>query len=559
MKKALQISIAQSLFTIEEDAYTALNIYLDSIRSHFAKTEGKNEIISDIEARIAEQFTETGHTIITKEDVDQVIGIMGKVEDFGDEEAPFSSPQTDKAPQKKLYRSTDDVIVGGVCAGLAAYLGIEVVWVRIIFLILLFFTGFGVGLYLVFWILVPEARTASQKLEMTGNPVNLESLSENVKDKVNTFTKENRSRIEQILAIPFDFLKRITPLFWPVVCVITGCLLTIGAILGIIGMSLAVPFFHYLPNRLTDFPIAEIFPGAMGYILLSSVYIVCFIPILLILILGISILKRKNILQFKVGVVLFIIWIVALVTAGGNTLKSYLNYNDVIGRLPEYAFLNEEQIPLTNKDIHQLTVTSGLHVNIFQGNETKLTFMGRRKELNRLSIDSQESNLSLGIKNYTRQCIFCDREPFTLMLTVPSLDQIRAYDGSHVETGEFTLTTPFSIDLGQGADSSLIIHTPEINASLKNGAFLNLSGTASGSTLSAEYGSSLQADNFKTNSAKVLTEFGSSATINASEELNATAENDSIIIYTGNPNMNRNEKTGGKIQSIHELSTQEGE
>jgi len=193
MKKALHISLGQTLFALEDDAYEKLNHYLEGIRTHFANTVGADEILADIESRIAEQFLETKKAILGIIDVDAVIASMGAVSDFGEESAKEKSSSghehSSKSHFKKLYRHPDDVLLGGVASGLASYLNLPTLWVRIAFIVFIVTTGFGILIYIMLWIIVPKARTPSQKLEMAGNKITLETISESVKKKIEEVKK----------------------------------------------------------------------------------------------------------------------------------------------------------------------------------------------------------------------------------------------------------------------------------------------------------------------------------------------------------------------------------
>ncbi len=189
MKKTLTANISGTVFHIEEDAYDQLNRYLANIRSKFSGSAGADEIISDIEARIAELFSErlVGRQVVTITDVEHVIAVMGQPEDYvGDEGgqgagagagtgaagAPSTGPRT-----RRLFRNPEDKWVGGVLGGMAAYFNTDPLWFRIAFIL---FVIFGVGspilIYLILWILVPEASTPAERLMMEGEPVTVDNL-----------------------------------------------------------------------------------------------------------------------------------------------------------------------------------------------------------------------------------------------------------------------------------------------------------------------------------------------------------------------------------------------
>ena len=194
MKKTFSINLNGIVFNIDEDAYDKLHLYLSSIERHFSKEEERKEIIVDIEARLAEIFSgkiKPTKQVINVDDVDDVIRMMGQPGDFADEESE-EIPKEDPLYHKKyrrMYRDPDSRVIGGVCSGLSAYFGIDPVFLRLIFLIAFF--GFGVGLliYLILWIVLPEARTTAQKLEMRGEKVNVSNIGNFVKDEFNNMKR----------------------------------------------------------------------------------------------------------------------------------------------------------------------------------------------------------------------------------------------------------------------------------------------------------------------------------------------------------------------------------
>ena len=182
MNKTVNINLAGIFFHIDEDAYLKLQRYLEAIKRSFTDSQGRSEIIADIEARIGELFSEriqNEKQVVGIKLVDEVITIMGQPEDYlvDDEifeDEPRAKTTYSSRPTKKLYRDTDNSYIGGVAAGLSHYFGIESIWMRIIWLILAIGSGGTfIFIYLIFWALVPEARTTAEKLTMTGDPVNI--------------------------------------------------------------------------------------------------------------------------------------------------------------------------------------------------------------------------------------------------------------------------------------------------------------------------------------------------------------------------------------------------
>lgn len=178
MKKTCTVNIHGVVFNIDEDAYELLSSYIKSIKQQFANESEQNEVMADIEERIAELFKErvtASYGVITLADVKHVISVMGNPSDFSD------NTESQERGTRKFYRNGDDKVLGGVCSGLAVYLNTESWVIRLILILLLLFAGTGLLVYLILWIIVPEAVTPSQKLEMQGKPVTLENLMNSAK------------------------------------------------------------------------------------------------------------------------------------------------------------------------------------------------------------------------------------------------------------------------------------------------------------------------------------------------------------------------------------------
>lgn len=182
MKKTYNINLAGYAFVIDEDAYDILDSYLSTL-GQICEKSGQKETAADIEQRIAEIFMEefqeeTGRRILTLVDVESVIKRMGPPGEIVDVEvAPVGGPAVPPPmpsakvtfSEKRLYRDIDHKVLGGVCAGLAWYLGIDVVWVRIIMVALAFLSGSTMALiYIVLWIAVPAAKSPYEKMQMMG-------------------------------------------------------------------------------------------------------------------------------------------------------------------------------------------------------------------------------------------------------------------------------------------------------------------------------------------------------------------------------------------------------
>src|SRR4030095_8515370 len=173
MKKIININLSGRVIPIEDSAYEKLQAYIESLRRYFIHEEGRDEIINDIESRIAELMNEKirkGASSVTDADVDEIIASMGRPEDFqaaeetetisAGSQSYQSRPTSDETyttkRRNRLYRDSSDKILGGVCSGLANYMNVDPAIVRILFAIITF-GGFGLGflLYILLWIILP--------------------------------------------------------------------------------------------------------------------------------------------------------------------------------------------------------------------------------------------------------------------------------------------------------------------------------------------------------------------------------------------------------------------
>lgn len=263
MKKTFNINIVGFPFVIDEDAYTLLNDYLNTIEHAFRNVDGSAELINDIESRIAElltECTEEGSSIITLSDVEQVIARVGKPEEFVDDETivinnPEGNSETIEveterttpppyiphlpAPRKMLYRDPQNAMLGGVCSGLAWYTGWDVTWIRLILVVLTVCSYAVLALvYLILWIVVPEARTPLQRMQMMGEQPTMENIGKTVtdtfKEEQGTYVNPQPSNAPQsagFLTQTFSLLAKIII----IIGLIIGIPILVGLVLGLLG------------------------------------------------------------------------------------------------------------------------------------------------------------------------------------------------------------------------------------------------------------------------------------------------------------------------------------
>ncbi len=216
MNRIIDVTINGILFHVEESGVKKLEDYLEAMKEHFSHEEGGEEILSDIEASIADHFSDhmkKRKNVIMRKDVEELIAKMGNVEDFEEYEDKKGKHHKKAEKQevqeaggkKKLYRDSDNMMVSGVCSGLAAYFGIDTTLIRVIFFVSIFFTGgFTILLYIILWIVMPLAISVPEKMEMRGEPLTIANIEEKAKDYA--VAPKRRSRFWRFVGVVFAII-----------------------------------------------------------------------------------------------------------------------------------------------------------------------------------------------------------------------------------------------------------------------------------------------------------------------------------------------------------------
>jgi phage shock protein PspC (stress-responsive transcriptional regulator) len=336
MKKTFTINISGTVFHIEEDAYEVLQKYLVKLKNHFGIEEEGNEILSDIEARIAEIFTEKSageKDVITLEWVEQIIETMGTPEDFVEEEGEEDEVFTSSTKRKRrLYRDPERRVIGGVCGGLSAYFNMDPVILRIIFVVLFFVTtGAALLAYLVLWIAVPKAVTTAQRLEMRGQEATVKNIEKSIREEVkevkesykkfkesDTYSK-GKKKMEGAGEVTYNVFK----LLLKVAVIIIGVILIISGFFGLLGLISSLAIGH---SFVQGWPLVwgpEInFPEFLNYLVepgtvrlgIIAAGFLAGIPLLAMLYIGSKLVFRYKSNNTAIGLSMVGVWLIALIT-----------------------------------------------------------------------------------------------------------------------------------------------------------------------------------------------------------------------------------------------------
>ena len=346
MKKTFTINISGTIFHIEEDAYEVLQKYLVNLKNHFGAGEEGKEIIADIEARIAEIFTDKSDEkkVVTLEMVNEVIAMMGTPEDFMEQEDEEEVITSEAKRKKRLYRDPEHRVIGGVCGGLGAYFNMDPVIVRIIFVVLFFGTsGAALLAYLILWIAVPKAINTAQRLEMRGQEANVKnierSIKEEVKDVKESYKKfkesDTYSKGKKSMETAGDATYNVFKVILKIIVVMIGVILILSGFFGLLGFVSTIVIGHsfvqgwpliwgpeiYVPGFLDHF----VDPGTVtfGMILVG---LLVGIPLLALLFIGTKLVFRYKTNNTAIGLTMVGVWLIALIALAVVSADQVGNY-----------------------------------------------------------------------------------------------------------------------------------------------------------------------------------------------------------------------------------------
>jgi phage shock protein PspC (stress-responsive transcriptional regulator) len=334
MKKTIQINLGGRHFHMDEDAFQKLNHYLESLKAHFAREgETGKEIMEDIEQRIAELLEKKitdGNQAVSLENVNEAIGILGKIEDFDYAGTGNSRDYENygRRDSRRFYRDEENNYIGGVAAGLGAYFNIDPLWLRLAFFALIFLHGLGILVYVILWIVVPKARTTTEKLQMHGIPVTLSTIKESVNaeyDRVKDGLHNiNRSpAAERTRNAIGNLFRAVGLVFVAILKFIIGAIGVIFLVTGTIFLALMIMFLMGFTHVFGHFQLwnGVPFPLMSNYFLNSTHYtllvialiILVLIPIIALIYGGIKILFNIRTRHKVLRASLLITWVVAFV------------------------------------------------------------------------------------------------------------------------------------------------------------------------------------------------------------------------------------------------------
>lgn len=518
MNKTISITLDGQLFHVEEPAYASLDRYLNAVRAHFSSYPDRDEIVADIESRMAEQFSAKVagmNRVINQTDIDEIIKIMGTVEDFKafDDAQGESAPHTEEpvmGPKRKLYRDSDDKILGGVASGLAAYFGIDATIVRLIFILTLFAGGTGVVAYLILWLIVPEALTPSEKMAMRGERITIVDLERKFRDTTKR-AEDQVKKNEPLKAMASGFMNLIGKLVL-IATKIVGFFIGFGAIIALFAITFVfVSLLVNINSPYVDFPWRGIMDPTIFYVLATCAFVFVFVPLQFILLAGSSLLSGASKFRTPVVAGLTALWFVALLVGGATALRYVPEYSTVWHeKRAEERVQNTVVYELA--DFTAIDVTDGLRTTVTQSDAFSVKASGNARGMERLVLEVQDGVLQARMQNQDwRFCLFCLDNEVLIEVSLPRVDALTARNGSRIDAS------------GLNGDDMTILSS--------GGSRVEVNGTTDTLTLEAQNGSRVVASEYAAKQVIVVINGGSRADVRATESLTGEVRNGSSLDY----------------------------
>ncbi len=375
MRKTLNINLGGMAFIIDENAFELLHTYLEALKRKFNNEAERAEIMNDIEARIAEMLNQrlvSRKEIIGVEDVQFVTDAMGKPEDIAGEEPEENTETGAKATtttasahtgaasavpvKRRLFRDPDDAKIGGVISGLCHYFGIsDPVWMRIIALIFIYFTaGTIIMIYILLLVIVPKAQTAAEKLQMKGEPININTIEKEIKEaankageSVNKFVHDGNV-FERLWDATVTIFKMFAKLFAVAdIFIATLLLIVVSACFFIFYVLGSTPFTEASRMIIDSTSVIRLF--SFGFLLFLAT------PLIALIYLGLKILlgQRSRVRWLKTA--LLIGWLIGFILLGGSAYQVFSNFRVQGTKKQDIAIMQ----PIRGTIFVELTDTNG--------------------------------------------------------------------------------------------------------------------------------------------------------------------------------------------------------
>jgi phage shock protein PspC (stress-responsive transcriptional regulator) len=555
MKKTLTVNLNNIVFHIDDDAYEMLQTYLHEIADHFQSDEEKKEIMNDIEARIAELFTEKlqkNKNVVNLVDVQEVIEIMGNPSQYADEDDEPKAHRTDKKSQhsRRFYRDPENAILGGIAGGLSAYFNLDVTLIRILLVVLVFIgVGLVIPIYIVVWFVAPEAITASQRLEMQGEDVTVESIKTELNNAKNYVESEKFKQSASHVGVRFGEILRWT------LKVVFGI---IGAVLGIVGVVLVGALLVFLffiifePSLINGFA-PEVFsnwsimtPDKMVMLIIALILVVgC--PIFMLIYWAIRIVSGRREHTRTASWVVLILWLAGLFMFYSIGANTFIHLHQRDGHPFSFTWTDKDS-PMTEevRTVEPFTsIEVAGNIELVLGNDStrQLTVSTQQDYLPKVI-----TRVENGVLHIYAESIFLNRT-VKVNVSADSIRSIKASGACEVSTESDLVSPEFKLELTGACQANMDVKIAGLcSLDLTGASQANLSGTTNQLKVEGTGACQIEAEELISKEADVRVTGASHADVYASEKLDAKATGASEVNCKGTPKtVNKDTHVGSEI------------
>lgn len=555
MKKTLTVNLNNQVFHIDEDAYDVLKKYLSDISYRLKSNESKDEIMNDIESRIAELFTERlqkSKNVVTIDDVNDIMRIMGNPQQFqedNEEDTGSDTGQgtTNKEKKKKtkikhFYRDPENEILGGVASGLAAFLGIDVTIIRIILVLLIVLgVGFIIPIYFIVWFAAPAAITASQRLEMQGEDVTIENIKSEFTNAKNFVQSENfKNTAKDVGQKAGDIVKVLLKIF-------VGF---IGAILSFVGIIVVGVLFFSLfmtildPSYFGDYiPQWNLLTLEQAIIYIVALLLIISCPLFVLIYGALRIVSKKKNRSTAVFWIALALWVVGIIMFYSVSAKTMIDLkqhgaslSSVIMQKDSGIFVDEER---NCSPFHSVHVSSNINLNLLPDSEQKVNVNADESIVADIITDVKDSVLYI----YTNKRFY--NRKIKADVSTKDLRVLNLSGASRAKTIGSFITPSLKMKVSGAGSAYIDLEQADfVDLDILGASTVNLSGNAD--VLQAEVlgASKLNAEKLVTNSIKIAARGASSANVFAVESAELKASGASKINCEGNPAIKKESVNG---------------
>lgn len=534
MKQTLTINLSGIVFHMDNDAYDKLQDYMQQVEQRLGSTPETNEIMQDIEARIAELFTDMlvqkRTEVVDMEMTERIMAQLGSPEAFGDADdiVEMETGKVRESSRRRFYRDVDNQIIGGVCAGMAAYLGWDSFWVRVLVLVCTCFWGITVPVYLVMWLIAPAAQTAAQRLEMRGEIASVDNIKkeyERAKDyAVQHGFSHGCRRVFVILCklfVGFLLLCIGVPL---VAVLVVLCMGLLGALLGLLGgfggLFAGLPFVDVMGT----------FWGNGWFVALALLFVVQLIgiPLFAVVYWIIKYARQRKHPSAAFWWITGVLWIVSLVGTGAMAVWGVHSVAFAEALFAEPLETTAETRDM--EDFHSVAVTGAVCLTVRQDTACLLTI----KTENSSAITTEVRDGVLYV-----ECLAGIPGSMEVMVSLPELRSVTLSGVGRFETDGLVSGKDLAFRLNGASDMDVQLDVEHLVVDVQGASRLDMKGKAGLLDLRLAGAGSVDAFKLLTDTAVIWCAGGSKADVSCAQSLDAQAYGASRIRYKGNPVVER--------------------